>query len=121
MTDYNKGNSTTTFCSEGRQYTYILLIINEVNNKISRVLEGLLNGPHKKRVAKFRSNFVGLKVSFFRKKPSQESRILKTKEIGGKASQARKNMPCLGVSQSLALTIRYPYWIRISLTDSAIH
>ncbi|KAK3755597.1 hypothetical protein QZH41_017593, partial [Actinostola sp. cb2023] len=37
-----------------------------------------------------------------------ESRILKTKEISEKVSWARKNMPCLGVSQSLALTIRYP-------------
>jgi len=42
---------------------------------------------------KCQSNFVGLEVSFFYKKPS---RILKTtKEIGKKASQARKNMPCL--------------------------
>ena len=57
-------------------------------------------------LAKFRSNFAHLEVSFFHKKLSQ-SRILKTKEIG-ETSWARKNMPCIGVSQSLAVTIRYP-------------
>ena len=34
---------------------------------------------------------------------------MKTKEIGEKASRARKKMPSLGVSHSLALTIRRPY------------
>ena len=59
-------------------------------------------------LAKFWPNYVGLEVSFFRKKPSQILEFLKQKEIGEKVSQARKNRPCLGVSQSLALTIRYP-------------
>ncbi|KAK3741502.1 hypothetical protein QZH41_002973 [Actinostola sp. cb2023] len=31
------------------------------------------------------------------------------KEIGENVSKARKKMPCLGVTQSLALTIRYPF------------
>ena len=48
-------------------------------------------------------------LSFFLQKAFLESRILKTKEIGEKTSRVRKNMPFLGVSQRLALTIQYHY------------
>ena len=59
-------------------------------------------------LAKFWPNFAGLRVSFSQKAVS-ESQIFKTKEIGESASRAHQKMPCLGVSQSLNLTILYPW------------
>ena len=43
-------------------------------------------------LAKYHSNFAGLEVSFFLQKAISESQIVKTKEIGEKASRAHKNI-----------------------------
>jgi len=64
--------------------------------------------------------FRGSQSLIFSQKAVSESRIVKTKEIGEKASRVRKKMPCLEISQSLALTIRYPLYTNTvsSLTTS---
>jgi len=94
-------------------YTRIILTKRTIDlNRSKRyslvVLGSVEWSPQKVSLAKYRSNFAGLEVCIFPpQKAVSDSRILKTKEIGEKASRARKNMPCLRVSQSLALTIRH--------------
>jgi len=64
------------------------------------------NGPRKKSVPQnFSVKFHRSRSLVFSQIAISESRILKTQEISGKSSQALKIMPCLGVSQSLTLTI----------------
>ena len=75
----------------------------------SIVNEGYRMVPAKSQSRKISVIFRGSQSLVFLQKAVSESRILKTKEISGKVSRARKNMPCLGVLQSLALTIPYPF------------